>query len=304
MNKISRQEEMIRNLKSDLVQSQKGYDELRESMHKKMSSIEMIIQNQLKIGAEDSFANYINLNDDMNYSLIKKNKGARAAGVTEDKDESGIYEYNVLEGLMNMDRRLTQTMEKNSQKNLPPVKEIRESRERANPAPAKVEPKPVDMDPNATQNIKEVTGNSFFNDVSLGLKKTQAKQPVSLGQKQTIITKPGQGVQLKGIPEEKGPEHPTKGFNVYQMENAKANPEMAAHNESMLGTKIKRENVTRDLNCTINDESILEYVIDENGYLMTDKGNLIYDDDGKVVKLTDEQIEKFKDSEAYEEVEY
>lgn len=76
MNKISKQEEMIRNLKSDLVQSQRGYDELRDSMHKKMSSLEMIIQNQLKIGAEDSFANYINLNDDMNYSLIKKNKGA------------------------------------------------------------------------------------------------------------------------------------------------------------------------------------------------------------------------------------
>lgn len=63
---------MITDLKSDLKISQKNYQELHESMNKKMSSLEMILQNQLKIGAEDSFANYINMNDDMNFSLIKK----------------------------------------------------------------------------------------------------------------------------------------------------------------------------------------------------------------------------------------
>jgi hypothetical protein len=69
---------MINNLKSDLISSQKNYQELHESMNKKMSSLEAVIQNQLKIGAEDSFANYIDMNDDMNFSLIKKgNKGLR-----------------------------------------------------------------------------------------------------------------------------------------------------------------------------------------------------------------------------------
>lgn len=161
------------------------------------------------------------------------------------------------------------------------------------------------MDPNATQNIKEITANSFFNDVSLGMKKIDAKQPTSLGQRPKMIAKPNQTSQLKNIPEEKGPNVKSKGFNLYQMEKSKPNPEATpSQNESIMGTKIKRENVTRDLNCTINDESILEYMIDENGYLMTDKGNLIYDDDGKVVKLSDEQIEKFKANEAYEEVEY
>lgn len=63
---------MITDLKTDLKISQKNYQELHDSMNKKMSSLEMILQNQLKIGAEDSFANYINMNDDMNFSLINK----------------------------------------------------------------------------------------------------------------------------------------------------------------------------------------------------------------------------------------
>lgn len=77
MQKISLQETKINNLKSELKTSQKNYLELRESMTKKMSSLEMILQNQLKIGAEDSFANYINLNEDMNFSVIKKNAKGR-----------------------------------------------------------------------------------------------------------------------------------------------------------------------------------------------------------------------------------
>ena len=72
MQKISLQEAMINNLKTDLIESKKNYNELHESMNKKMSSLEAIIQNQLKIGQEDSFANYIDMNDDMNFSLIKK----------------------------------------------------------------------------------------------------------------------------------------------------------------------------------------------------------------------------------------
>jgi len=65
---------MISDLKSGLKVSQRNYKELHESMNKKMSSLELILQNQLKIGAEDSFANYIHMNDDMNFSLIKKGK--------------------------------------------------------------------------------------------------------------------------------------------------------------------------------------------------------------------------------------
>lgn len=292
---------MIQTLRSDLVSSKRGYDELRDSMTKKMSSLELIIQNQLKIGAEDSFANYINTNDAMNFSLIKK--PGKGGALTEDKDESGIYEYNVLEGLMNMDRRLTQTMEKNSQKMLQPVKEVRDSVGKREEPKAPVKAKPAKLQANPVPQVHEVTGNSFFKDVSLGLKKKEAKPHVSLGQKHKVIGKQGEGAPLNKIAEQRGPEPQSQGFNMYQMEQAKPNPAAAKLNESMSGTKIKRENVTRDLNCTINDESVLEYVIDEHGYLMTEKGDLIYDDDGKVVKLTDQQIEKFKENEAYEEVE-
>jgi len=292
LHKISMQEDMIRNLKSEIIQNQKGHDSFKESMNKKMSSIEMILQNQLKIGAEDSFANYINLNDDMNYSLIKKQN--------KDKDESGIYEYNVLEGLMNMDKRLTQTMNKNS---LTPVEEIKEIPGKPNQPKVPVKKTHKKIPVNTTQAVHEVTGNSFFNDVSLGLKKKEITKPKSLGQTSKVISKPNQNTQLNKIPEEQVPAPQTKGYNMYQMQNAKPNPNAAPENELTTGTKIKRENVTKDLNCTINDESILDYMIDENGYLMTEKGDLVYDDDGKVVKLTDEEIDKFKESEGYEEVE-
>lgn len=63
---------MINNLRSDLRSSERNYNELQESMNKKISSLETMLQNQLKIGAEDSFANYINMNEDMNFSVIKK----------------------------------------------------------------------------------------------------------------------------------------------------------------------------------------------------------------------------------------
>lgn len=54
--------------------SERNYQELHESMNKKISSLETMLQNQMKIGAEDSFANYINMNDDMNFSVIKKGR--------------------------------------------------------------------------------------------------------------------------------------------------------------------------------------------------------------------------------------
>jgi hypothetical protein len=198
---------------------------------------------------------------------------------------------------------------KNTQKKLEPVTEIRESKQTPNQPPLNAMPKISENtnfkkkeDPNVTERAHEVTGNSFFDDVTLNLKKDK-KKLASLGQK-PMIAKPKNPDMIK-IPEEKAPDSHMKGFNVYQMEDAKPNPEVEKkNNESMLGTKIKRENVTKDLNCTINDESILEYLIDENGYLMTEKGDLIYDNDGQVVKLSDDQIEKFKENEAYEEIEY
>lgn len=66
---------MIGNLQSELLRSQKNNDEFQSSVQKKMSTLETFIQNQMKVGAEDSFANYFNLNEDINYSIIKKDKG-------------------------------------------------------------------------------------------------------------------------------------------------------------------------------------------------------------------------------------
>ena len=206
-----------------------------------------------------------------------------------------------MEGLINVNK-LTKT--KNNQPALEPVQEIRNSLG-DNPVPKPKDIKQTDFkkkeDPQTIDRAEEVTGNSFFNDITLTMKK-DSKQPSSLGPNAPLIGK--YKPQMHKIPETKGPESQVKGFNMYQMEHAKPNPEaMTNPEESMHGTKIKRENVTKDLNCTINDESILEYMIDENGYLMTEKGDLIYDDDGKVVKLTDDQIDKFKENASYEEIE-
>ena len=194
-----------------------------------------------------------------------------------------------------MDKRLTNIKEK-PQKNLEPVKEMRESS-------SSTKPVTKEISQNDTGNYQEITGNSFFNDVTLNMKNSQEKPHVSLKQTPKIIGKTAP--PLNPIPE-KGPSSQTKGFNVYQMGQAKPNVEakIEPNEAESLGTKIKRENVNQDLNCTINDESILEYIVDENGYLMNEKGQLLYDDDGKVVKLTDQQIDKFKDEEMYEEVEF
>ena len=200
--------------------------------------------------------------------------------------------------MISKDKRLTNIKEK-PQKKLEPVKEMREST-------SSTKPVKKEINPNDTGNYQEITGNSFFNDVTLNMKKNEGKPHISLKQTPKIIGKSTPAPPLNSISENKVPNSQTKGFNVYQMGQAKPNVESkkkSLESES-LGTKIKRENVNQDLNCTINDESILEYLVDENGYLMNEKGQLLYDDDGKVVKLTDQQIDKFKDEEMYEEVEF
>lgn len=215
-----------------------------------------------------------------------------------------------------MDKRLTQIQDNKNQKLLEPVKEMRESNNTSTSkaTPIKLTETPHKKNKNETLNVQEVTGNSFFNDVTLNMKKNESNPHISLKKNPSnMISKSNPSSNLNKIPEENiSKTNPQgQGFNVYQMEQAKPNVEAQIQpesqkkdNESSLGTKIKRQNVNNDLNCTINDESILEYIVDENGYLMTEKGQLIYDDDGKVVKLTDHQIDKFKDEKMYEEVEY
>lgn len=168
---------------------------------------------------------------------------------------------------------------------------------------AKQEPVKASLVEQSDNKMHELTGNSFFNDVTLNMKKDEKIKP-SLGSQGNMIKKSAPK-KMAEISEEPVSEGKSQGFNVYQMEQAKPNPEAQTlpPSDPVSGTKIKRENVNKDLNCTINDESILEYIVDENGYLMTGKGQLMYDDDGKVVKLTEEQIKKFQDNEMYEEVE-
>ena len=67
--------------------------------------------------------------------------------------------------------------------------------------------------------------------------------------------------------------------------------------------RIKRENVNTDLNCTLHDASIIDYMVDENGFLINEKGEFVFDDNGNIVKLTNDQIENFKENDMYEEVE-
>lgn len=68
-------------------------------------------------------------------------------------------------------------------------------------------------------------------------------------------------------------------------------------------TKIKNETLGKDLNCTMDESSIMDVFADENGYLTDANGQLIYDDFGKVIRLTDEQIDNFKENDLYEEIE-
>ena len=65
------QESMIKNLQGELQKNKQVNSQLNESMSKKLNSIEVLLQNQMKIGREDSFANYFNLNEDINFSVIK-----------------------------------------------------------------------------------------------------------------------------------------------------------------------------------------------------------------------------------------
>jgi hypothetical protein len=172
--------------------------------------------------------------------------------------------------------------------------------------------KTVHVQPETQVNTHEVTGNSFFNDVTLNMKKKDPIRQPGLISNSTTMIKKKTPQEINKVSEVVNDTKTNQGFNIYQMEQAKPNPEApvpvknpqpANPNESLLGTKINRQNVNNDLNCTLNDESIAEYFVDEQGYLVTEKGQLMYDDNGNVVKLTEEQIKEFKDNELYEEVE-
>lgn len=222
-----------------------------------------------------------------------------------------------MEGLINVNQRITQTMEK---KNSPKLKTITEegSIQSQNQPKTHTIPAPQIKAPShrpqaqTNPDTHEVTGNSFFNDVTLNMNKKEPLRQPGLVSHKTNMIKKQVPQQMTKVSEQHSEAKPNQGFNIYQMEQAKPNPEVqrpmtnvepANPNESILATKIKREKVNNDLNCTVNDESILEYFVDDNGYLVTEKGQLMYDDNGNVVKLTDEQIKEFKDNEMYEEVE-
>lgn len=224
-----------------------------------------------------------------------------------------------------MNQRMVQNMDKKVSPRLNPIKEETSAQKNEQPAKPQVQKEQL-----SAKNVQEVTGNSFFNDVTLNMEKRDANHKPSLGNLKTNMIKKQAPQTMAQIPEER-PETKVQGFNVYQMEQAKPNlnaqpedmprvqkqpqapmdpspiqapVEASEVNDSMLGnTKIRRENVKKDLNCTINDESIIEYYVDDDGYLLTEKGQLIYDDNGKVVKLTEDEIKKFKENELYEEVE-
>ena len=224
---------------------------------KKLGSLEVIVNNQLKMRSEESFANYFDMNENMNFSIIGKGRNT---------DESVIHEFGLLEGLMSSEKRMTNVNNINNNKQLTPVNEIQETRSKPSETP--FIPQKVSTG-NESQKFNELTGNSFFNDVSL---------PHTLGNTSPIITK-------------------TQNTNNF------GDNQNTLSSETKKNQKIKREHVTNDLNCTLNDASVLEYVVDENGYLIDQHGNAVYDDDGKVVKLTEDQINNFKDNDMYEEIE-
>lgn len=147
----------------------------------------------------------------------------------------------------------------NNNQPLAPVNEIEESRTKPTNAPIIPSKIPI-TPPKIQENYNEVTGNSFFNDVSL---------PHSLS------------TMNKKIP-----------CTINNTES----------NESKKNQKIKREHVNNDLNCTLHDASVLEYMVDQNGYLLDHNGNPVYDDFGKMVKLTEDQIDNFKENDLYEEM--
>lgn len=191
-------------------------------------------------------------------------------------------------------------------------------------------------------NFHEITGNSFFNDANVNFdrlgnqkkaglntlgstNKMIGKKPVSITPKEqprietNINSQSNQNPNLHKMNPTSNPQLNKIKIDVNKTDpmpdpdffntpkNTKfsnpANNQDHHMNESMSGLKIQRDKVKNDLNCTLNDASIMDYMVDENGYLMNEKGELIYDDDGKVVKLTDEQIDNFKENDLYEEIE-
>jgi hypothetical protein len=227
---------------------------------KKLSSLEVIVNNQIKMKSEESFMNYFDMNGgDMNFSIIGKGKGNQ---IIPDKDESVIHDFGVLDGLMSSEKRMSNVHPIKNNQPLTPVSEIEESRTKPTNAP--IIPAKIPKAPSkAQESINEVTGNSFFNDVSL---------PHSLNTLNTKIPSTTKQVQNKISSESNKPQ------------------------------KIKREHVNNDLNCTLHDASVLEYMVDQNGYLLDQNGNPVYNDMGKMVKLTEDQIDNFKENELYEEM--
>lgn len=228
--------------------------------NKKLSSLENIVNNQIKMKSEESFANYFDMNGgDMSLSIIGNH---RISNFNFGKDESVIHELGILDGLINTDKRISSIHPINNNQPLAPVNEIVHSRTKPTNPP--MIPQKISSIPVKIQNNNEVTGNSFFNDTSL---------PHSLGNTNTRIPS-------------------NKTDKMIKKESEDANK----------AQKIKREHVKNDLNCTLNDASVLEYMVDQNGYLLDQNGNVVYDDFGKIIKLTDDQIDNFKENDLYDEM--
>lgn len=63
-------------MQSQLEHTKKDYEVKQMDFKKKLSSLEVIVNNQIKMKSDESFANYFDMNGgDMNFSIIGKGKG-------------------------------------------------------------------------------------------------------------------------------------------------------------------------------------------------------------------------------------
>jgi hypothetical protein len=249
-------------LQSQLEHVKKDNEEKQMDFKKKLSSLEAIVNNQIKMKSEESFSNYFDMNGgEMRLSVINKQ---RPSNFDFDKDESVIHELGVLDGLINSNNKMSNIHPIKSNQPLTAINEIGESQTTSTGPPVLPEQLPLNSAKN--NNIEEVTGNSFFNDISLPHNLTKNNSPF--------------------------PSTMNKNNQVIKRESPETNKSQ----------KIKREHVKNDLNCTLNDASVLEYMVDQDGYLLDHDGNPVYNDFGKMVKLTDDQIENFKENDLYEEM--
>lgn len=260
-----------------------------------------------------------------------------------DKDDSGIYEYGVLDGLIKNEDEIANTINMKKKPKLAPVQEVVDVSHKIRPLATEEDQSLQKQNfkkkgaenyeiekknnffssDNITQgNIKNMTTDSFFKEGNLqaqqlGFKDANKnpissakqistnnpKKPAQLMGKQTApVIPPSHGSRIKTPSPVEMPDAFQESLLVQQSKKKAAEVVERIENEAPR-VKIKNETLSKDLNCTLNESSILDVFADENGYLIDNSGQLIYDDLGKVIRLTDEQIENFKQNDLYEEVE-